>query len=57
MTEEEFEEYLNNVENNVFVLGFEFPAGTALRTLDPKAFKDVYLEYISVEDSGESAQE
>lgn len=36
--EEEFEEYLNNAYGDVEVCGMSYPAGRALKELDPIAF-------------------
>ena len=38
-TDEEYEQELNEIYGDVKICGLEFPAGRALRLLDPTAFR------------------
>jgi len=41
----EFEEIINDLEDEVEILGMKYPAGTALRLLDRTAFRQQMLTY------------
>ena len=47
ITEDNYEEELNEIYGQVYICGFRFYAGTALRELDPVAFDCGHADYIS----------
>lgn len=49
MSEDEFERYLNFYYDDVEVFGNFYEMGTALRALDPVAFRQAYLDYLDAE--------
>lgn len=46
MTEEEYEDLLNENYGEVMIAGHAFEVGTSLRILDYIAFREGYLDYI-----------
>ncbi len=46
MSEDEFEDYLNECKDDVVLFGYTFPAGWALRKLDPIAFREAFLDHL-----------
>ena len=48
MSEDEFEELLNDGVAPVVVFGYEFGAGTVLRGLDPVAFRQAFLDELDI---------
>jgi len=42
--EEKFEEYLDEIYGNVSICGYEYPAGQALREVDPIAFRVCFAD-------------
>jgi len=39
MSEDEYEEYLDNIYGDVNICGYKYPSGGALKELDPIAFR------------------
>ena len=45
-TEKDFEQLLNEIDGDAVIAGFKYPAGYALRLVDPILFREMYLEWI-----------
>ena len=45
--EEQFEDMLNDVYPMIEIVGMYFESGTALKELDPIAFREAFLDYIN----------
>lgn len=47
---DEFEQILNDIYPEVDIAGYTYPAGYALRQIDPIAFREEYLAHESFEE-------
>lgn len=47
---DEFEQILNDIYPEADIAGYTYPAGYALRQIDPIAFREEYLAHIEEED-------